>query len=770
MRDSRFSPFASPSVRLAALTACMCLSAPVIAQDAGPITSVNPATPPANPALAAPVDPSASSAAQTPEPPPSNVENAGRIEVRGRRQQSDERQRQMSTAAKIVIGREEIERQGDSTVGEVIKRLPGVTVQGAPGRGGAIQMRGLGGGYTQILLDGQRVPPGFSIESLTPEMVERIEVLRSPTAETGARAIAGTINIILREGYREKNSDLKVSVGVEDTLPSTQLQWVRPLQWDGMDGNLTLSYGDTRRIDDTLSESDTTEAGTLTERTRDTLREGRRQALHLTSRLQWRGEQGRSLVLMPMLIVSDYRSDGTVSLQETVGAVTHQAQGLQASDSRFTMLRLNGQWNQRLGADQRLEARWGLGQSAYRYDFAQTQSIGPADLLGALSEVQDFTDRQWSLSGKHIAVHKDAQTWTSGLEFEGVRRDESGSVAASDDKGNLKASSLRSALYTQNEWVLSPQWSAYGGLRYESILTESSAADGLRRNHSGVWTPLLHAAYKPVAGGKDLIRMSLTRSYKAPTMFNLVARPSLSRDYPVNGENTPIQPDRVGNPDLRPELATGIDLAYEHYPSQGGVLSANVFHRQISDLIRYTTTERTDTPWANGFKRYVSSPSNVGDAVTQGVELEAKFKLSEYWPGAPGIDVRSNVSFFKSRVKDLAGPDNRLDRQPDRTANLGLDHRWSGTKWTAGGSWQHNPAYDTRISQTQWAYQGMKRALDVYALWRQSPLLALRLSVTNALPDDHVTGSSYISPSLSSTSTSTDRVWRAVQLRLEMKI
>jgi iron complex outermembrane receptor protein len=44
-----------------------------------------------------------------------------------------------------------LEGQG---LGEVLKRLPGVTTQGAPGRGGAIRMRGLGSGYTLILLDG----------------------------------------------------------------------------------------------------------------------------------------------------------------------------------------------------------------------------------------------------------------------------------------------------------------------------------------------------------------------------------------------------------------------------------------------------------------------------------------------------------------------------------------------------------------------------------------------------------------------------------------
>ena len=72
--------------------------------------------------------------------------------------------RRMSTAAKMVFGREELDHNGDSSVGEILKRLPGVQMGGAPGRGSGIRMRGLGNGYTQLLVNGERPPPGFSLE------------------------------------------------------------------------------------------------------------------------------------------------------------------------------------------------------------------------------------------------------------------------------------------------------------------------------------------------------------------------------------------------------------------------------------------------------------------------------------------------------------------------------------------------------------------------------------------------------------------------------
>jgi len=132
------------------------------------------------------------------------------VEITGGRP-DDVQERRNSTTAKIIVGREEIDRFGDSTLGDVLKRLPGVTIQGRPGRGGAIRLRGLGSGYTQILLDGERVPPGFSLDSLTPDQIERIEILRAPTAETGARAIAGTINIITRGGYTRRVNDVRLA-------------------------------------------------------------------------------------------------------------------------------------------------------------------------------------------------------------------------------------------------------------------------------------------------------------------------------------------------------------------------------------------------------------------------------------------------------------------------------------------------------------------------------------------------------------------------------
>jgi len=610
------------------------------------------------------------------------------------------------------------------------------------------------------LLDGERMPPGFSVDSLTPEQVERIEILRAPTAETGARAIAGTINIVLREGQKANPDDLKLTRSQEHGQGSNQLNWVRNLKTEPLIGTVTLSLTDNRRADDSFT---VTESSQNTDRVRQNNSEGHRQAIHANARLQWKGEQGRSLTLMPFVIVSDWRNQSNAQVTTLESPfVSDSTQSM--TRSNFKMGRLNGQWATRLSADDRLEVRFGLGESRYDYRMDQTGASGALSgtgqaLLRNGFETQNFVDKTTSLNGKWTRSLDNGHQIVSGLELEQVRRDEKGNAASLEDGGDLNAKTRRWAAYTQDEFKINNHWSAYGGLRYENILTQGALNDVLKRNESAVWTPLLHAVWKPDPQKRDQIRMSLTRSYKTPTLYNLVARyvPSL-------GENSWTQPDRTGNPDLKPELATGIDVAFERYLDQGGVLSANVFHRKITDLIRYTTAYNSAT------QRYISSPANVGDAYTQGIELEAKFRLNQAFTDAWPVDIRSNTSFFRSKVKAIPGPNNRLDQQPGMTANLGADYRLRGLPLTLGGNLNWNPDYFTQRSEQQLSYQGVKRVADVYGLWRISGANALRLTVSNLVPRDYLTSSSFINGSLSETSRSTDRNWRTVQLRLEMKI
>ncbi len=746
----------------------------------------------ASPALSQPTQPAAAPAPPTPATPapaaaasPSPAA-AQRVEITGGRQ-SDTEERRRSTAAKIVIGREEIDKFGDATLGEVLRRLPGVTTPGAPGRGGPPRLRGLGGGYTQLLIDGQRIPPGFSLESLTPEQIERIEILRAPTAETGARAIAGTINIITREGFRRRLNDLRLGMGIEHGQISPGVNWTHNDSAGNLIYNVSGSAFRGNRRDesttDTLDENLTT--GQTVRAQRETAQvDNRRTGLNLTSRLSWRlGEGGDSITLMPNVFHSQAEGARRFALTQSLGSTPPlYDSGDSDTDSGFTTGRLNLMWRQRLGAA-RVELNGGVGSSRSHSSSERREFIAAA---GA-SPVRTLTDtartRQNSLNlntkvstllggGSGGSGH----SLVAGAEVDAQRRTESrttlqnGLPLLTDFGDNLQASSTRLAAYAQDEWSINPNWAAHAGLRWEGITTRGDAPDGSSRpeNRSSVLTPLLHAVYKPNPRGRDQLRMSLTRSYKSPDLGNLIARPAVNSRYPVSGPNTPTTPDRAGNPDLRPELAIGVDLAAERYLEAGGLVSANLFHRRISDLMRSVTTLET-VSWSP-VPRYVARTRNIGNAVTQGLELEAKFRLDQLVTGATPVELRSNLSLFRSRVEGIPGPDNRLDSQAKATANIGADYRFRGTKLTLGGNVNWVPGYRTQLSAEQFTTVSTKRVWDAFGLWTFNPSAGLRVLASNLDPRDYVGTNAIQVDNLRESTRTVNPGSTNWQVRLELKL
>ena len=754
---------------------------------------------------ATPVAPTTAATPATPVSPASPTAPAQqRIEVTGGRA-DDTAQRQRSTAAKIVIGREEIDKFGDATLGEVLRRLPGVTTPGAPGRGGPPRLRGLGGGYTQILIDGQRIPPGFSVESLTPEQIERIEILRAPTAETGARAIAGTINIITREGFRRRLNDLRVGFGLENGTVSPGVNWTHndskgPLTYN-VSGSVFRGHRKDSSVSDTRDE-DVATGATLRQQIESAFSDSQRTGVNLSGRLAWRlGEGGDSLALMPTLFHSMADSGRTFALVQPIGSLAPlYDSGASHTDSAFTTGRLNLMWRQRLGGA-RLELNGGLGGWRARSDTQRDEFTAAGGSTPVRTLVDSSRTRQQSVNlngklstllggpapggpgpaGAPSATGPGGATLgehslVTGVEVEAQRRTETrttlqnGAPLLTDFGDNLQASSTRLAVYAQDEWSINPNWAAHAGLRWEGIATRGDAADGSARpeNRSSVATPLLHAVWKPDPKGRDQVRVSLTRSYKSPDLGNLIARPSISTRYPAAGANAPTAPDRAGNPDLRPEVALGLDVAVERYLEAGGVLSANLFSRRISDLMRSITTLET-VSWSP-VQRYVARTQNIGDAATQGIELEAKFRLDQAFKGAPGVELRSNLSLFRSKVQGVPGPDNRLDSQAKATANLGADYRIRGTPLTLGGNVNWVPGYRTQLSAEQVTTTPGKRVWDAFALWTFNPTVGLRVLGSNLAARDYTSGNTLTLDNLREVAVNTSPSFTNWQVRLELKL
>ncbi len=120
-----------------------------------------------------------------------------------------------------VFDRIDIERSGETSLGELLREMPSVaggaqTTQINNGGDGTnrISLRGIGSGRTLVLMNGRRLPSstsGLSSTNLTGAvdlntipvtMVDRIEVFKDgASAIYGSDAVGGVVNILTRRGY-----------------------------------------------------------------------------------------------------------------------------------------------------------------------------------------------------------------------------------------------------------------------------------------------------------------------------------------------------------------------------------------------------------------------------------------------------------------------------------------------------------------------------------------------------------------------------------------
>lgn len=127
------------------------------------------------------------------------------------------------TAAKSVVSRQDIERFADTRLTAILQRVRGLTIETDGSGKATVRLRGLGQGYTQILLNGEPVSSDFSLDSIAPSMIERIEVIRVGSVDVSMAGISGTINIVLKSVQRLRRSDLSTTVSRESGRPSVAI-------------------------------------------------------------------------------------------------------------------------------------------------------------------------------------------------------------------------------------------------------------------------------------------------------------------------------------------------------------------------------------------------------------------------------------------------------------------------------------------------------------------------------------------------------------------
>lgn len=347
-------------------------------------------------------------------------------------------------------------------------------------------------------------------------------------------------------------------------------------------------------------------------------------------------------------------------------------------------------------------------------------------------------DRRASFVGKYSTPIVEGHSLLAGWDLGANRSTSSNRVVETnlaappiDTLEDYTANVRKFAFFAQDEWNVTPNWSVYAGFHLGRHGTTTSG-DGIATttNRSSVASPLFQTLWKlPDKSGRQF-RLALTRTYKAPETNSLV--PRISR-VTVNTSTTPDY--QMGNPALKPELATGVDVAYEHFFAKGASMSLSGSVRALTD---YNTRGifLVDGRWIN-------RPFNNGNATSKSIEFDAKFPLQTLYPAAPPIDFRFNIARNFSHVDEVPGPNNRLDQQVPVSGTLGLDYRMRGGMVTAGASYSFKSGGDVRLTTNQIDYTTPKRELEMYVLYKYTPKLQFRARLANVLRQDTVTASTY---------------------------
>lgn len=552
-----------------------------------------------------------------------------------------------------------------NTVGDMLKRVPGVGFVGSDVMEyDGVQMRGLGGGYTQVLINGRKVPGAgddrsFWVDRIPAEMVERVEILRSNSANRSGDAVAGAINIILKEAYSFDGTYVRAGLNrwydgeVNPTFGAvTSGDFVGGRILAGV--NMQDRYRRKEKRSDRFA--DDTREDLVSWEDQTEVKDGRDYSANLSYTADV-GDTGR--LSLDGWYVKTKRDVTEVSFEE-------ENDDGDIIDSRVP------------GLDPYRQQNWGIG-AGYRFDMAGGTTEFSADYSA-------FRNRQETTEESHSYV---GGTWDNTWSIDGAEWDgseaEAESIHARDTEKSFQVShkrvlaegldlevgmeyrdKQRNATHTFYEWEAEDEgdpveyeldgvigseigekrldpyiqfsgkaglfsWEA--GLRYEttrsdvSYLEDDDSTGEIRKKYQTL-LPSVH--FKWDLTEDDRINLSVAKSVKRPN-FNELIPALLDGEY---GDN-----DYVGNPLLKPETAVGVDLGYERRLGAQGVVGINVFYRKVKDLIELVN---------------VGTPSeDVVDSFIDDYVDEAMEGFEDTNPGATDDQLEEAEEGFQGDAEDL---------------------------------------------------------------------------------------------------------------------
>ena len=634
----------------------------------------------------------------------------------------------------LKYGTDYFQRFEPLTAGDALKRVPSVTFLSDVIESDAPQLRGLPPGYTQILINGERVPGGstdrsFFMDRIPAELIDSVEIVRSSSARRTGDAIAGTLNINLRDGYELNGGYVRAGGLVYD---DNELEPSLGFVWGGavgpgrllLGGNLqgrhnpkkkeSLRYGDSPEnvTDYATEEFDNREDQTDTRDGKDYSFNGSYEIDAGDTNFKLNGfyvktdrtETERSFEYDDPTAVTGPVPDGNLlSDNANVAKIDQENYSI---DGKLTQDWSAGKTSLRVGYAKFIEDR---RETEYEIGFDVDEGDDP-EFEGTLTQT-DIKDQEFTVKLEHeiplgetmkfvfggyyqdktrrTGIFEAEQEGTGSFEWNQFQQNPTDLATEFEELEAIDGGDSRIKEKRRDAFALiegdtgAIKWEA--GVRYEHTkvrVTDYTVDEDIADQSNSYGKFLPSASFKLSLTDNDRIIGSVARTLRRP-QFDYILPATLEEEV---GDS-----DLLGNPQLDPESAWGFDIGYEHRMGSRGIVGINFFYRDVKDLIELTNTGEEGS---EGEGTFVYTPMNVGDGKVYGVEFDLSTDLG--FIGLPNTGLFGNLSWLDSEITDELG-ERRFNNQSKYVYNFGFIQDFPSFGAAFGATYRKQGAAYSRV-------------------------------------------------------------------------
>ncbi len=675
----------------AAVAVATVLSAPAFAADA------------AEPNLAITAQ-AGGAAAQSEEGEDDQILTAKEIVVQG-----DIGFRNRSDAAEpvLVYDEEYFRRFEPLTAGDALKRVPGVTFLSDVIESDGARLRGLDPGYTQILINGERVPGGqsdrsFFLDRIPGELISRVEIVRSSSARRTGDAVAGSLNIVLRDGFTFDGGYVRAGGLLFDdgeVKPSGGFYYGGDLAGGRflIGANVQGRYNPKEKSSLRYSDSPENNPNFATEdfdnrEDQTDTRDGTDYAFNASWGIE---TESTEFEILGNFVRTERVEDERSFEYNSPTAINGPVRATPAGNLLTDNANVNDITTESWSLIAKLDHEWTLGETKlrvgyasfddfqdefeYEVDFDRTLPRFTGDL-----SVLDIEDTEFFVNLEHEFDLTEELELAIGGFLQNKDRDTA--LLAVRSRFNLTAANRQGYdQFTRNpaEFVPNPFPPLTGGLstiqedrrdlyaliegEYDNLTFEVGIRwENTTANIEGLeneYDEFLPSASLKYEIGDGRITASVARTLRRPR-FDFIFSGLLEAEL---GDN-----DFQGNPFLAPETSWGGDLGYEHKIGKSGVIGVNVFYRNVTNLTEIATVldaQGRPVEGSEGEGTFIFTPRNTGDGEVYGIEFDASFDLG--FIGLPDTGVFGNLALLDSTIEDEFG-ERQFNDQSEYVYNFGV--------------------------------------------------------------------------------------------------